>query len=1226
MRWLLLILLLPLLLVGALATPWGLRTFVGLGAAWVPGLTVEGVSGQLPSRLAVARLRMADDRGVWLEVDDAEIALAWRDLFDRRVTLTGARVARMAVVRGPVSTAAAPVEPVSLLIPGLPSLPVAVAIEALQLDRIELGAGLIGIPATLALRGALSLDENGLRGAIDARRLDQPGSATLNLALGAERLDATLDAAEPAGGIVAALAGIADAPFATRLTLNGPTSGAEWRWRADLGEARARLGGRVGLEAGAVSLTLDGAVAPGPLLPESYRPLAAEISPSLVLRRDAAGALVVEQLTVATAAGRLHAEGTLSADQRLDARYRLEPAASDAFGALIPSGMGWRAIVAEGEVSGPLAAPDITTRLRIEAPRGFGAADAWLGATVTLDASLRGGVVDARLAAARLDATLRGPAATALDLAFTAELRDMPGTAGTVTAEGQITGTPDAPAVQARLATTRLTTQGRLIEALRLDANATPTRVTLRGDGRIDGRPLTLDAEAGRDGDAIRVSRLQARFAGIAIEGHAAGMLSSPLASPITGAVSIDAPDLAPLGFGLTGRLAARLEASAIPGARGPAAQGLRLRIDGTGVGVAAFRPSVQADINGSLAALEFRFGVRAPQGTLDVAGRTTQGDDTTVTLTRFDGRAGADGLRLAAPAAIRVEPSGRISLPQARLVSQRGGTLTVQGSVADGQINGRVDVAALPLLPFSAGVVAGTATGQVIANGPVAAPRAQATLRVEGLRATDPALAGVPAAQVQATASLAGQSLRAEARITAGPAVALTLEAAQPAGLGLDAAFTLAARGQLDLGILARPFLAGGADRAAGRLRLDLRATGTPATPALSGTAVLSDASYANPVTGVRLDGIAARFSARGQRLVVEELTARTQGGGTVTGQGWVEPLGDGIPADIRLVARQARPVTGEFGEATLDADLALRGPLINGGSLRGRVTITRAELRIPETLGANIPSLGAVREVGPLPPGRRPPPVARRGAPVAVPGLPLALELTLSAPRAVFLRGRGLEAELGGEITIRGTAAAPIPSGALRLRRGSFDLVGRPLQFSRGIVGFENGSFTPTLDFVATARGRSHTINLNVKGTPAAPELTVTAVPELPQDEALARLLFDRETTRLSPFELAGIAQAVAQLAGVLPAGGGVLDRLRTAAGLDRLGVAGDGRRGAAVEAGRYVAPGVYVGVRQGTSGGGTPGVGVQVELTPRIRLEGQTQTGAAGDRVGVTFEYEY
>ena len=1223
MRWVLFVLLLPLLLLGALATPWGLRAAVGLGTGFVPGLSVDGVSGQLPGRLAVGRLRLTDAQGVWLEITDAEVALAWRDLFDRRVTLTGLRVGRLMVDRAAV-TAPASAEPVPLAIPSLPRLPLALAIEALEFDRIELGAALLGTPVILALRGALALDSAGMRGALDARRLDQPGTATLNLALGADRLEATLDVAEPAQGIVATLAGLPQAPFTARLSISGPAADAQWQARGDLGEAQARLGGQVGLQDGAVTLTLDGRVAGGALLPAEYRALAANIIPGLTLRRRADGALAIERLDIASAAGRLTAEGTLGTDQRIRARYRLEPTAPEVFGALLPAGLGWRAVTAEGEISGPMAAPDVTTRIRIDAPRGAGAADALLGDAVTLAASLRGGVVEARLQGARLAATLRGRAATALDLTFTAEFRDAPGTTGTISAEGEITGTPLAPVIQARVTTPLLAAQGRVVAALRLDARATPTQLTVQGEARIDGRPLAIEAEAGRDGDAIRLSRLQARFAGIAIEAQAAATLPGP----VTGHLTLNAPDLAPLGLGLAGRLAARIEGRAITGAQGPAAQGLRLSIEGTGVGAGAFRPAVQAEIDGTLAALGFRFGLRAPQGTLDVAGRTTQGDDTTITLTRFDGRAGPDALRLAAPTTIRVAPDGRITLPGARLVSQRGGSLAVQGSLADGQINGRADIAALPLLPFSAGAVAGTLTGQVLASGPAAAPQARATLRIEGLRATDPALAGLPAAQVQATASLAGRALRAEARIAAGPAVALTIEAAQPAGPGLDAPFTAAARGQLDLGTLARPFLAGGADRVAGRLRLDLRASGTPAAPVLAGSASLSDGSYANPITGVRLDGITAQFVARGERLVVDTLVGRTLGGGTITGQGWIEPLGAGIPAELRLTARNARPVTGEFGEATLDADLALRGPLTNGGSLAGRVTISRAELRIPETLGASIPTLGQVREVGPLPPGRRPPAAPRRAAPTTTTTtttLPMALDLVLAAPRAVFLRGRGLEAELGGEITIRGTAAAPIPSGAFRLRRGSFDLVGRQLQFSRGVITFEGGSFNPTLDFLATARSRSNTINLNVKGTPARPELTVTAEPELPQDEALARLLFDRETTRLSPFELAGIAQAVAQLAGVLPAGSGVLDRLRTAAGLDRLGVTGDGRSGAAVEAGRYVAPGVFVGVRQGTSGG-APGVGVQVELTPRLRLEGQTQTGAAGDRLGITYEYEY
>jgi translocation and assembly module TamB len=129
----------------------------------------------------------------------------------------------------------------------------------------------------------------------------------------------------------------------------------------------------------------------------------------------------------------------------------------------------------------------------------------------------------------------------------------------------------------------------------------------------------------------------------------------------------------------------------------------------------------------------------------------------------------------------------------------------------------------------------------------------------------------------------------------------------------------------------------------------------------------------------------------------------------------------------------------------------------------------------------------------------------------------------------------------------------------------------------------------------------------------------------PELPQDEILARLLFDRATSNLSPFEIAQLAQALAQLTGIGGGGANPLDRVRSALGLDRLGVSGgEGGTGAAVEAGRYVAPGVFLGVRQGTQG--QTGVGVQVEITPRLKLEGQTATGPAGDRLGLSYEFEY
>jgi translocation and assembly module TamB len=137
------------------------------------------------------------------------------------------------------------------------------------------------------------------------------------------------------------------------------------------------------------------------------------------------------------------------------------------------------------------------------------------------------------------------------------------------------------------------------------------------------------------------------------------------------------------------------------------------------------------------------------------------------------------------------------------------------------------------------------------------------------------------------------------------------------------------------------------------------------------------------------------------------------------------------------------------------------------------------------------------------------------------------------------------------------------------------------------------------------------------------------------------LARLLFDRSARELSPFEIAQLAQAVAGATGVGGGGGGFMDRIRRTLGLDRLAVgssneavqreSSDGESGRSgtgaptLEAGRYVADGVYVGVQQGTEAG-TARAGVRVDITPRLRLEAQTGDREAGERLGFSWEYEW
>jgi len=339
--------------------------------------------------------------------------------------------------------------------------------------------------------------------------------------------------------------------------------------------------------------------------------------------------------------------------------------------------------------------------------------------------------------------------------------------------------------------------------------------------------------------------------------------------------------------------------------------------------------------------------------------------------------------------------------------------------------------------------------------------------------------------------------------------------------------------------------------------------------------------------------------------------------GSGTVAASGSVGVLAPGLPVDLTITARNARPLASDRLTADLDADLTVRGQAAGALQAAGRIGIKRAEIRIPERLPASIAVLDVRR------PGQKPPAPPTEGSAIA-------LDLTINAPRAIFVRGRGLDSELSGELRVKGTSTAPQVSGGFDMRRGTISVAGTTLTFTRGRVGFDGtgvtGKIDPTLDFAADSTTGSVTATLGITGYASAPKIKLTSVPELPQDEVLAYLLFKRSAKDLGPFQLAEIAAAVASLTGVGGGAANPLESVRKGLGLDRLSVGG-GASGSApsVEAGRYVRPGVYVGAKQGTTGSQTQAT-VQIDIAKGLKAQTDVGTGQGGNSVGLSYQFEY
>ena len=217
--------------------------------------------------------------------------------------------------------------------------------------------------------------------------------------------------------------------------------------------------------------------------------------------------------------------------------------------------------------------------------------------------------------------------------------------------------------------------------------------------------------------------------------------------------------------------------------------------------------------------------------------------------------------------------------------------------------------------------------------------------------------------------------------------------------------------------------------------------------------------------------------------------------------------------------------------------------------------------------------------------------------------------------------MRGRGLDAELGGRLRLGGTTADVIPSGYFELLRGRLDILTKRLDLTEGRVSLQ-GSFDPYLRFVAETEAEDDvTVRIRVEGEASDPEITFTSDPDLPQDEVIARLIFGRGIDSISAFQAAQLASAVATLAG--RGGGGVVGKLRESLGFANLDVTTNSEGETEVTAGTYISDKVYSEVSAASDG--TQEINLNYDVSKTITLRGSA--GTDGDTgIGIFFEKDY
>ena len=316
---------------------------------------------------------------------------------------------------------------------------------------------------------------------------------------------------------------------------------------------------------------------------------------------------------------------------------------------------------------------------------------------------------------------------------------------------------------------------------------------------------------------------------------------------------------------------------------------------------------------------------------------------------------------------------------------------------------------------------------------------------------------------------------------------------------------------------------------------------------------------------------------------------------------------------ADFALKAEKYRALKGDLANGIINADLRFFGDP-SKYTVGGIINPERIEIKIPERMGGNIPQLNVETKAD----------AQKRRAPDITETIDL--DLIVDAPRQVFVRGWGLDAEFGGKLEVKGTVKEPRVFGDFAVIRGRYAEFGKRFSIAKAKLLF-SGTIPPSpkMDILTETKAGEIIAKIAITGNVMKPEMKFLSEPALPQDEVMSHILFGQDMDKISPFQAVQLAQAMQRFSGV--GGGSSFDpmgMLRSATGLDDIRVETDEEGQATVGAGKYLTDKVYLEFEAGSEED-SGNANVQVELTPNITVESEVgQDARAG--AGVFWKWDY
>ncbi|GAB5456479.1 MAG: translocation/assembly module TamB domain-containing protein [Henriciella sp.] len=392
---------------------------------------------------------------------------------------------------------------------------------------------------------------------------------------------------------------------------------------------------------------------------------------------------------------------------------------------------------------------------------------------------------------------------------------------------------------------------------------------------------------------------------------------------------------------------------------------------------------------------------------------------------------------------------------------------------------------------------------------------------------------------------------------------------------------------------------------RLGGQFALDL-SNGDGRMFRFSGPASLTNGVFEDGITGIFLQELEARLQLDPQAITVEQASARGAGGGSITASGIYNFNGD---SDLQANLTRLRSLRRDDISTTLSGQANIER--------RDRRTHVVGDIRIDEMRVdlSKLPRAGYTVLDVEFDTG------SEDGDDQAPTREAISLDLDVGADRRVFVDGPSFESEWGVDARVQGSPGDPVLTGFASLVRGEANLIGQRFDLSDGRIRFTGRPANSELNLQADRTSDGVTTMITLSGAVTDPEITLRSDPSLPEDEVLARVLFGRSPSNLSPLQAAQLASAAAQLAG--GDAFSLTGELQDATGLDRLDFGFDDEGLATLSTGKYLADDVYLEIESGATGAPA----VALEWTPLQNVEVDAEVDPElGPKVAIQWKRDF